>query len=92
MNKLELIDYVSSETGATKADAGRIIDSVIDGISKELKKGRRVTLIGFGTFTPVKREERVGRNPKTGEPVNIPSKKVVKFKTSLELKNSINKK
>jgi DNA-binding protein HU-beta len=92
MNKLHLIDFVADETGITKADASMVLEAVIKGMSEALIGNRRVALMGFGTFNVVKRKAKVGRNPKTGESVNVPAKKVIKFKTSAELQNSINKK
>lgn len=92
MNKLHLIEYVADETGISKADASRIIDAVINGMFTALKDNRRVALMGFGTFNVVKRNAKNGRNPKTGESVKVPAKKVIKFKTSAELQSAINKK
>ncbi len=73
MTKTELIDKISSDTKLTKADAGRTINSAIDNISKALKKGDTVTLIGFGTFRVTKRKARKGKNPQTGETMKIPA-------------------
>jgi DNA-binding protein HU-beta len=91
MNKLHLIDYVSDEAGITKADASRVVEAVIKGMSEALKGNRRVALMGFGTFNVVKRNAKNGRNPKTGESVKVPAKKVIKFKTSAELQSAINR-
>ena len=75
MNKGELIEAIASATGSTKADAGRALDATIENITKALKKGDTVTLIGFGTFKVSKRAARTGRNPQTGAELKIPAKK-----------------
>jgi DNA-binding protein HU-beta len=80
LNKTQLIEAVAKETGMTKVDAEKAIKSTIDCVSKELKKGGNVTLIGFGTFSVMRRAARKGKNPRTGETIRIPAKKVPKFK------------
>ncbi len=89
MNKAELIDAIASGSGLTKADAKRALDAFIDATTKSLKKGDRVALVGFGSFSVAKREARKGRNPQTGKEITIPAKKVVKFKPGAELANVV---
>ena len=89
MNKGELIEAVAKAAGSTKADAGRAIDATLAAITKALKKGDVVTLIGFGTFKVSKRAARVGRNPQTGAEIKIAAKKVAKFKAGAELNAGI---
>ena len=89
MNKTELIDAVADEAEVSKAEAGRAVDAVISSITKALKKGDSVTLVGFGTFEVRSRAARQGRNPKTGETINIPAAKVPAFKAGKGLKDAI---
>lgn len=91
MNKAELIDAISSSAKLSKADAGRALDAAVDAIEKSLKKGDRIALVGFGSFTISKRSARTGRNPQTGKEIKIAAKKVVKFKAGTELAKKINK-
>jgi DNA-binding protein HU-beta len=91
MNKAELIDAIAASAKLTKADAGRALDATIDAISKALKKGDRIGLVGFGSFSVAKRSARTGRNPQTGKEIKIPAKKVVKFKAGAELSGAVNK-
>ncbi len=91
MNKAELIDAIASGAKLTKADAARALDATIDAISKALKKGDRIGLVGFGSFYVSKRNARIGRNPQTGKEIKIPAKKVVKFKAGAELSSAVNK-
>ncbi|MBP9152811.1 MAG: HU family DNA-binding protein [Flavobacteriales bacterium] len=91
MNKAELIDKIATNAGLSKADAKRALDAFISASTEELKKeDGRVALVGFGSFTVAKRAARTGRNPKNGDPINIPSKNVVRFKTGNELADAIN--
>ncbi|MBK9285154.1 MAG: HU family DNA-binding protein [Sphingobacteriaceae bacterium] len=92
MNKAELIDAISAGAKLTKADAGRALDATIESINKALKKGERIGLVGFGSFTVAKRAARTGRNPQTGKEIKIAAKKVVKFKAGTDLADSVNKK
>jgi len=85
MNKGELIEAVAKDAGVSKALAGKVLDSVIGAVTKALKKGDRVALAGFGTFSVGKRKARTGRNPQTGKPIKIPAKKVAKFKAGAKL-------
>ena len=89
MNKAELIDAISAGAKLTKADAGRALDATIEAISKSLKKGDRVGLVGFGSFSVAKRAARTGRNPQTGKTIQIKAKKVVKFKAGAELADKV---
>jgi DNA-binding protein HU-beta len=89
MNKAELIDAIAADTGLTKADAKRALESFVDTTSKALKGGDRVALVGFGSFSVAKRAARKGRNPKTQTEMTIPAKKVVKFKPGNELASSV---
>ncbi|GIV29604.1 MAG: transcriptional regulator [Bacteroidia bacterium] len=91
MNKAELIDAIASGAKITKADAARALDATVDAISKALKKGDRISLVGFGSFSVTKRSARTGRNPQTGKEIKIPAKKVVKFKAGSELAGAVNK-
>lgn len=92
MNKAELIDAVSTSAKISKADAGRALDATIEAISKSLKKGDKVSLVGFGTFSVNKRAARTGRNPQTGKAIQIKAKKVAKFKAGSDLANVVNNK
>lgn len=85
MNKAELIDAIASGAGLTKADAKKSLDAFIGATTKALKKGDRVALVGFGSFSVSKREARKGRNPQSGREITIPAKKVVKFKAGADL-------
>jgi DNA-binding protein HU-beta len=89
MNKADLIAKISKDSGITKEKANLAIDSLVDGVTKGLKKGARVTLVGFGTFYSTKRKARVGRNPQTGEAIQIKAKKVARFKPGKELEGAI---
>lgn len=89
MTKAELIEKMAEDAGVSKVVAGKAIDSFIDGIKKSLKKGNKVTLIGFGTFSVAKRKARKGRNPRTGEPITIKAAKTPKFKSGKAFKKAI---
>ena len=89
VNKNELIEAVAKEIGSTKADAARAIDATFGAISKALKKGNEVRLVNFGTFLVANRKATTGRNPRTGESVPVPPRKVVVFKPGLEMKQKI---
>ncbi len=91
MNKSELIDAIAADAKMTKVDAGNALASFISAVSKTLKKGDSVTLVGFGTFSVTKRAARTGRNPQTGKPLQIKAKKVAKFKAGSELAKVVNK-
>lgn len=91
MNKAELVNSIATEAKISKADAGRALDGFINATSKALKKGDRVALVGFGTFSVAKRAARNGRNPQTGKTIKISAKKVAKFKAGADLKKTVNK-
>jgi DNA-binding protein HU-beta len=89
MNKAELIEAMAGEAKITKADAKKALDAFIKSTSASLKKGERVALVGFGSFTVSKRAARKGRNPQTGKEIKIAAKKVVKFKAGNELAGKV---
>ena len=90
MNKSELVDVMAADAGITKAAAKKALDSMMNNVEKSLKKGGRVSLVGFGSWSVSKRAARDGRNPQTGKSIRIAAKNVVKFKPGAELKNSVN--
>jgi DNA-binding protein HU-beta len=90
MSKAELIDAVAAGANISKTAAASAIESFTGSITKTLKKGGRVTLVGFGTFSVSKRKARTGRNPRTGEPIKIPASKTPKFSAGKALKEAIN--
>lgn len=90
MNKADLVNEIAKETGLTKTKSSEVVDTIVNAISTSLKKGEKVTLVGFGTFTTSKRSARKGRNPKTGAVINIPGKTVARFKAGSELTKSVN--
>ncbi|MCS6982055.1 MAG: HU family DNA-binding protein [Flavobacteriales bacterium] len=91
MNKADLIEAIAKASGLSKADAKRALDGFTDAVQSALKKGDKVSLVGFGTFSVAKRNARVGRNPQTGKEIKIPAKKVVRFKAGSELAKSVAK-
>jgi DNA-binding protein HU-beta len=86
MNKSELISAIAENSGLTKVDARKALDGFINATTETLKKGEKISLIGFGTFDIAERKARVGLNPKTKEKIQIPAKKVIKFKAGSDLK------
>ena len=90
MNRTELIDALAAKTGSSKADAGRNIAALIEVITATLKKGDKLTLVGFGTFEVRKREARNGRNPQTGAAIKIKASKAPAFKAGATLKAAVN--
>jgi DNA-binding protein HU-beta len=93
MNKADLVEKIFAEQGpkVSKAQAARALDSVISGITTALKRAERVTISGFGTFSASKRRARVGRNPQTGAPINIPARTVARFTPGKELRQDLEK-
>lgn len=91
MNKSELIAIAAENAGMTKKDTERVLNAAIDAIAASLIRGEKVQLSGFGTFEAKEREARIGRNPHTGEAVEIPATRVPGFKASKALKDSIAK-
>jgi len=89
MTKVELIEKMAKDADISKTAAGKALDSFVDGIKKTLKKGNKVTLVGFGTFSVGKRAARKGRNPQTGETIKIKASKTPKFKAGKAFKNAI---
>ncbi len=89
MTKAELVEKMAKEAKIAKRAAEKAIDSFVDGIRKTLKKGNKVTLIGFGTFSVGKRKARIGRNPRTGEAIKIAARKIAKFTAGKSLKDLI---
>ncbi|HOB26498.1 MAG TPA: HU family DNA-binding protein [Bacilli bacterium] len=90
MSKTELVEFVAAEANVSKAEATRVVDAVIAGIEKGLKKDGKVALVGFGTFASKKRPAREGINPLTKAPMKIAAKNVVSFKAGSKLKASVN--
>jgi DNA-binding protein HU-beta len=90
MNKAELIDAVTTQAGLQKADATRAVDAVFDAITAALKSGDSVALVGFGTFAVKGRAARSGRNPRTGETIEIAASKAPVFKAGKALKDAVN--
>jgi len=91
MNKAQLVDAIAAEAKMTKADATRALDAFVSATTKSLKKGDRVALVGFGSFSVSKRAARNGRNPQTGKTIKIAAKKVAKFKAGTDLAKTVNK-
>jgi len=89
MNKAELIAKIADDAEITKTQANAAVDSFIEAVTKTLKSGNKVTLVGFGTFSVTKRAARNGRNPQTGAVIKIKAKKVAKFKAGKELSAKI---
>jgi DNA-binding protein HU-beta len=89
MNKAELVAAIAKDVGLTKTDVNRVLDSLLDLVTRTLKKGERVTLVGFGTFVVSRRRTREVRNPRTGNPMKIPGRRVPRFSPGKELKDSI---
>ncbi|MBU0487997.1 MAG: HU family DNA-binding protein [Bacteroidetes bacterium] len=89
MNKAELVEAMAAEAKMTKAEARRAIDAFVSATTKALKKGNRVALVGFGSFSIAKRATRKGRNPQTGKEIKIQAKKVVKFKAGADLSSKV---
>lgn len=85
MNKTELINAIAEGAGLSKADAAKALNATTAAITNAVKAGDKVALVGFGTFAPAERPARTGKNPRTGEVIEIPAKKVVKFKAGADL-------
>ena len=90
MTKAELVEFIAENADLTKADAARALEAVVEGITEGLKKSGKVTLVGFGTFSAKDREARSGRNPQTGETVQIAARTVPTFKAGNKLKEAVN--
>ncbi len=89
MNKADLIDKIAKDARISKTASSKALDSLVDGITRALKKGDRVALVGFGTFTVSRRKARVGRNPQTGEQIEIKARKVARFRPGKDLSSTI---
>ena len=89
MTKAELVEKMAKDAKVTKAAANKAIDSFVDGVKKALKKGDKVTLIGFGTFSVTQRKARKGRNPQTGAEIKIAARKAPKFSAGKALKTAV---
>lgn len=89
MQKSDIVENIAKEAGISKAAADRALKSVLGNVTKGLKKGGRVSLVGFGTFSISKRAARIGRNPKTGEAIKIKATKVPKFSAGKGLKDAV---
>lgn len=89
MTKAELVEKMAKDAAISKAAAGKALDSMIDGVKKTLKKGNKVSLVGFGTFSISKRKARTGRNPQTGATIKIAARKVPKFSAGKAFKDAV---
>lgn len=92
MTKAELVEIISQETGVSKKDTGIIVNLIMDNIGQALVQGDKVEVRGFGSFKVKTRNSRLARNPRTGDSVDVPAKRVPYFKASNELKERLNKK
>lgn len=90
MNRTELIERIASDADISKAEAGRALESVTEAIARALTKGDTVQIAGFGTFSAKKLPARTGRNPRTGEAINVPAKRTPKFVPAKALKDALN--
>lgn len=90
MNKSEFVDAIAKETGFTKADANKSVDALVDVITNALKAGDQINLVGFGSFSVKERAARSGRNPRTGEVIQIKASKIPAFKAGKALKDAVN--
>jgi DNA-binding protein HU-beta len=90
MNKTDLVDAIADSAGLSKADAGRALDALVDTVTSALKSGDAVSLVGFGTFSVRDRAARTGRNPRTGETIQIAASKNPAFKAGKALKDAVN--
>jgi DNA-binding protein HU-beta len=89
MNKRDLITKIASDTGGTKSSAAAAVESLLDGITRALKKGDPITFVGFGTFKTSQRRAREARNPRTGDAIKIPKRRVVRFTPGKALKSAV---
>jgi len=89
MNKAELVEEVSGKAGITKKDAGNVVNAMTRTITNILKKGEKFTLVGFGTFQVMGRKARRGRNPRTGQTIQIPAKSVARFRPGRDLREAV---
>jgi len=89
MTKAELVERISKHTKLSRASAEKALNTLLDAIAKTLRKGNKVTLVGFGTFSVSKRKDRIGRNPRTGGTIKIPAHKAPKFTAGKALKDVV---
>lgn len=89
MNKADLIEKVAKDAKLSKAQAGRAIDSFLKGVTSSLRRGSRVSLVGFGTFSVAQRKARTARNPRTGEPIAVQARRVPRFKAGKKLMQAV---
>jgi len=89
MTKMELVEAVAKTAGVTKTESQRVVDAVIESISKALERGEKVTVTGFGTFEVRQRAARMGRNPQTGETIQIPAQRTPAFRSGKSLKDAV---
>lgn len=89
MNKTELINAIADNANLSKADAKKALEATLDAIAEALKKGDKIALVGFGTFSVSERPSRTGINPRTKEQITIAAKKIAKFKAGVELENAL---
>jgi len=89
LNKGDLVGKIAKDAGVTKGQADAAFNSLVAGVTAALKKGQKVTIVGFGTFSVAKRKARTGRNPQTGAPIKIAARKVPKFTAGSELKKAV---
>lgn len=90
MNKTELVEFIATQADLSKAKAAEAVDAFVEAVTTSLKKGKDVTLVGFGTFTISKRAARTGRNPQTGATIKIAASKAPKFRPGKSLKEAVN--
>ena len=90
MNKSELVEFVAQSAGLTKSDGEKAVNAVFEGIADALSQGTDARFVGFGTFSVSKRSARTGRNPRTGETINIAASSVARFRAGKELKDRLN--
>ena len=89
MTKADIVDQIAERTGLTKKDVAETVDSFLNAVARALASGHHIEIRGFGTFRVKDRKSRIARNPRTGDPVQLPPRKVAVFKVSKELKESI---
>lgn len=89
MTRDDMIEKIATDAGVNKAQAERAMKAMLDGVETSLKKGDKITFVGFGTFSISKRKARMGRNPRTGEPIKIAAAKVPHFKAGEKLKRAV---
>ena len=92
MNKADLVDVLAEEVGTTKREAEMVVNAFMAAVVKHVARGEKVTLVGFGTFDASQRKARTGRNPKTNAPLEIPAKRVARFKAGKEFALAVDKK